>query len=98
MDKATAAQRVPVLVVEYLGPDDFAGKVMRRARKYIGAGVQLLWLIDSYDKCAIVHRASGNPYVVEAGGELTGEDVIPGFRCPVNDFLFPEEATSDWCI
>jgi Uma2 family endonuclease len=98
MDKATAAQRTPTLVVEYLGPDDFAGKVMHRAAKYLDAGVQLLWLIDPYDRCAIVHRASGNPYVVEAGGELTGEEVIPGFRCPVNDFLFSKEAASDWCI
>jgi Uma2 family endonuclease len=98
MDKATAIQRTPALVVEYLGPDDYAGTSMRRAREYIGAGVQLLWLIDPYDQCAIVHRANGNPYVVEAGGELTGEEVIPGFRCAVNDFLFPVEVESDWCI
>ena len=94
MNLDTAAQIKPTLVVEFLGPDDYAGKVMHRACDFMAAGVQLLWLIDLCDRCVIVHRSGGPPYVVDPDEELSGEDVLPGFRCLARDF-FPEEEPRD---
>jgi hypothetical protein len=41
-----------------------------------------------------VIRADGSGLRVRSGGELCGEDVVPGFRCPV-DALFPTARSAD---
>jgi hypothetical protein len=39
-----------------------------------------------------VIRADGSGYRLRAGDELTGDDVLPGFRCAVGS-LFPASAS-----
>ena len=35
----------------------------------------------------LVYRADGSGSRLNEGDELSGEDVIPGFRCPVREIL-----------
>jgi Uma2 family endonuclease len=80
----------PRLAVEVLSPEDRLGKVMRKIMDYLHNGVPLVWLIDPETRNVTVHRPGKEPYVVEQNEELTGEDVLPGFRCRVADlFLLP---------
>ncbi len=77
----------PRLAVEVLSPNDRLGRVIRRVMDYIHNGVDLVWLIDPEARNVSVYRPGKEPYVVEENQELTGEDVLPGFRCLVADFF-----------
>ncbi len=77
----------PRLAVEVFSPSDRLGKVMRKIMDYLRNGVELVWLIDPETRNVTVHRPGKEPYVVEENQELTGEDVLPGFRCQVIDFF-----------
>jgi Uma2 family endonuclease len=82
----------PRLAVEVLSPHDRLGKVMRKITDYLRNGVELVWLIDPETRNVTVHRPAKQPYVVEEDQDLTGEDVLPGFRCRVREFfLLPGE-------
>ncbi len=47
--------------------------------------VQTVWVVSLQTRQVYVHRADGSMTKVRENSELTGEDVIPGFRCRVND-------------
>ncbi len=89
----------PTLVVEVWSPTDRVGKVTRRIREFLKAGVRLVWLIDPEARDVTVYRPGQDDYVVEAGQELTGDDVLPAFSCPVAEFFFsPEEPTAEGAV
>lgn len=77
----------PRLAVEVLSPSDRLGKVMRKIMDYLHNGVELVWLIDPETRNVTVYRPGKEAYVVEENQDLTGEDVLPGFRCLVSDFF-----------
>ena len=78
---------LPALAVEVLSPNDRIGKVTRRVQEMLRAGVILVWLVDPESCEVIVHRGGQAPYIVDQAGELTGDDVLPEFRCAVKDFF-----------
>jgi Uma2 family endonuclease len=87
---------VPTLAVEVLSPNDRLGKVTRRVSEFLKAGTRLVWVIDPEARDVTVYRAGNGSYVVEFGQEITGEDVLPDFRCPVAEFFFsPEEGAGE---
>ncbi|MBV9122317.1 MAG: Uma2 family endonuclease [Planctomycetes bacterium] len=79
--------RVPQLVVEVLSPSDQTGKVMRRLSQYLKRGVPLVWLVDPEVRIVTVYRPGREHQVVEETEELTGEEVLPGFRCRVAELF-----------
>ena len=50
-------------------------------------GVRVVWVLDQRRGDARIYRADGTVSTVEPDGELNGEDVLPGFRCPLRDIL-----------
>jgi hypothetical protein len=61
------------------------------------SGVEMVWLIDPEARTVTVYRPDQGPHLLEEADELTGEDVLPGFRCRVADFFVlpgdqPEQA------
>jgi Uma2 family endonuclease len=86
------AEGVPTLAVEVLSPNDRLGKVTRRVSEFLRAGIRLVWVIDPEACDVMVYRAGHESYVVGRDQELTGDDILPDFRCAVADFFFsPEE-------
>jgi Uma2 family endonuclease len=77
----------PVLAVEVLSPNDTMGKVNRRIREQLRFGTRLVWLLDPEAQNVTVYRLGKEHNVVEAAEELTGEDVLPDFRCRVAEFF-----------
>lgn len=78
------ASLAPDLVVEVLSPSDRPGAVLAKVADWLDAGTRLVWVIDPGRRVARVYRADGSESVVGPGGLLDGEDVIPGFRCPLD--------------
>jgi Uma2 family endonuclease len=77
----------PVLAVEVLSPNDTHGKVMRRVLEQFQFGTRLVWVLDPDARYVIVHYPGDRDRVVEEGEELTGNDILPDFRCRVTEFF-----------
>ena len=78
----------PDMVVAVVSPNDIAYEVQKKIREYINAGVRLVWVISPEIRTVSIYRIDRSLAERISGEELDGEDVLPGFRCPV-DGLFP---------
>ncbi len=76
---------VPDLVVEVVSPNDLYGDVEAKVDEYLRVGVKLVWVADPKTKAIRIHRADGTIQDVGLKDELSGEDVVPSFRCAVQD-------------
>ncbi len=81
------AELAPDLVVEVLSPDDRPGEVLAKVADWLDAGTRLVWVIDPERLDARVYRRDGTLSLVDARAALDGEDVLPGFACPLHDIL-----------
>lgn len=77
------AELAPDLVVEVLSPDDAPGDVLAKLADWLAAGARLAWLVDPRRSEVHVYRRDGTLAVLTVKDSLDGEDVLPGFVCPV---------------
>jgi Uma2 family endonuclease len=85
---------VPDLAVEVVSLNDLAREVVQKIEEYLAAGFPLIWVV--YPECRLVdiYRKDGSVTRLRADAEITGEDVLPGFRCLVASFFPPQEKAS----
>lgn len=77
----------PDLAVEVVSPNDLAYEVEAKVQDYLEAGVRLIWVVYPPTRTVQVFRGDGTIALVRPGGELVGEEVLPGFRCRVGDLF-----------
>jgi Uma2 family endonuclease len=77
----------PDLVVEILSPGDRRGKGEAKASMWLEAGAAAVWLINPKARTVDVRRAAGEKKLLTVEDELTGDDIIPGFRCRVAELF-----------
>jgi Uma2 family endonuclease len=83
----------PHLAIEVLSPKDLAYAVDEKIEEYLGAGVRLVWIVNPATRTVRIHRAIGPGTTLRTEDEISGEEIIPGFRCTVGDFfVIPQEA------
>lgn len=82
----------PDLVAEIVSPTNRAPDIMARIADYLRAGVPLIWVLDPRTRLVIVLRQGGSAQWLLGTGELSGENVLPGFTCRIED-LFPGPTT-----
>ncbi len=82
----------PDLAVEVISPNDLAYQVDHKVGEYLSAGVPLIWVINPEERTVRIHRRDRSISWLEEQDELSGEDVIPGFRCRVST-IFPAKHT-----
>lgn len=87
------ARLAPDLAAEVISPNDEYEEVIEKIEEYLRAGVRLVWIISPRNHLVHVYRANGSVHVLRENEELGGEDVVPGFGCPVRD-LFPQPRTT----
>jgi Uma2 family endonuclease len=83
------ARIAPDLIAEVISPNDKYEEVDEKIEEYLRAGVRLVWIISPRNHTIRVYRVNGSSQSLREKDELDGEDVAPGFRCPVRD-LFPQ--------
>jgi Uma2 family endonuclease len=83
------AKIAPDLVVEVVSPNETAYDVDDKIEDYQSVGVPLIWVINPKVRTVRIHRSDGSVSYLHDGEDLTGEDIIPGFRCPVREILPP---------
>lgn len=79
---------VPDLAVEVLDPADYPSDLATRLREYLEGGFRLVWVVHPTEKGVASYRPGQTPTVLAVNDTLSGEDVVPGFSCPVAQ-LFP---------
>jgi Uma2 family endonuclease len=78
----------PDLAVEVVSPRDLAYEVDTKVQEYLDAGVKLVWVVSPPTRTVRVYRGDGSSTGLREADELSGETVLPGFRCRVGE-LFP---------
>jgi Uma2 family endonuclease len=73
----------PDLVVETVSADDRAREVREKVEDWLAAGVRLVWVVHAGRRTVTAHRRGRRPRTLRDDGVLEGEDVLPGFRLPV---------------
>jgi Uma2 family endonuclease len=77
----------PDLAVEVVSPKERFYKVEKKVVEYLDAGVPLVWVINPGARRALVYRHDGSVTWLREDDELSGEDVVPGFRCRLASIL-----------
>jgi Uma2 family endonuclease len=77
----------PDLVVEVSSPSQSRPKTERKASRWLEYGVLEVWLIDSNRRTVDVRRAAGNNQLLREGEDLTGGDIVPGFKIPLSEIF-----------
>ena len=81
----------PDLAVEVVSPNDRAGELEEKLDDYRKVRVPLIWVIYPKHAQGQVLRRDGPPSELVEDDELSGEDVIPGFRCLLREILPPRK-------
>jgi Uma2 family endonuclease len=84
----------PDLAVEVVSPNDRVSELDEKIDEYLRAGVSLIWIMNPETQKVQVWRRDGSVIPLRAEDELSGEDVVPGFRCRVVD-LFPNQPQAE---
>ena len=77
----------PDLAIEVVSPTDVHYRIVRKALDYLEAGTRLVWVLDPVAKAVTVYRSESDIETLTREAMLTGEDVVPGFTCPVENLF-----------
>lgn len=79
---------MPDLAVEVISPSQSWAQVRRKAERYLRHGTALVWLIDPRAKRAEVwRRETEERETIPHDGELSGDEILPGFRLPLRQIF-----------
>ena len=81
------AEVAPDLVVEVVSPSDSVREIADKARMWINAGVQLVWVLWPETKMIEVHRPAQPVTTLRESDTLTGEDILPQFKVPIKNIF-----------
>ena len=88
---------LPDLAVEIVSPSNSIVSIRRKAAIYLGNGTRLVWIVlpdqRGVDVCRSAVGARLDIEFVDAGGLLSGEEVLPGFELELSR-LFPNPQAS----
>ncbi len=82
-DKTKGFPIPPNLAVEVVSPSDVQSRIAEKALAYLNAGTRLVWVLEPVSQTVTVYRSERDIETLTRDDTLTGEDVVPGFSCPV---------------
>lgn len=88
-DEDRAVPFAPDLAVEVASPSQYRPGMAKKARRYLAAGTQLVWIIWPKRRHIDVWRSGDQQpsQTLKAGDTLEGGTVLPGFSYPVADLF-----------
>jgi len=79
----------PDLAIEVVSPSNTDEEIAYKVEMYIKHGARRVWVFYPKEKAVRVHRPAGDGgvhhHVLGIDDELSGEDVLPGFKLPLRD-------------
>ena len=85
--KVQYSEELPLLAVEVLSPNDGWGKTTRRINHFLSLGIPRVWLLDPEEETITIYQPGQLPKVLHNSDELTDPEMLPDFRCNVNEFF-----------
>jgi Uma2 family endonuclease len=85
----------PDLAVEVVSPTQTAYELEDKLEDYWKARVPLVWVISPHSRTIWVRRSDGSTSRLREDAELSGEGVIPGFRCSVREIFRKKEPSPE---
>jgi Uma2 family endonuclease len=73
----------PDLAVEVVSPNDEVLELDRKINDYFRAGVRRVWVINPEQQTLRVHRAPGDLSELVGDADVSDDQLLPGFRCPL---------------
>jgi Uma2 family endonuclease len=89
------AKIAPDLAVEVVSPNDRVYALEEKLDDYRKVRVPLVWVVYPNSRTVRVYRADGSTSFLREDDELSGEDIIPGFRCSVREIFPPREPATE---
>jgi Uma2 family endonuclease len=80
-------EMAPDLAVEIISPSERPPAVQRKVRKYLDAGVQVVWVVYPRQQTVTIYTPDGVERVLRATDTLDGVDVLPGFALPLAELF-----------
>lgn len=77
----------PHFVVEVRSPSDALSQLQKKMQEYMENGAQLGWLLDPFEKHVYLYRLRRDVEWRENPGNLSGEDILPGFQFNFQELL-----------
>jgi len=78
---------IPDLVVEILSKSDTIEEISAKIDDWLGAGVQMLWIVDPFRRTVTIYQPGCDPMMLGEHAVLEGDPVVAGFRCPVTEIF-----------
>jgi Uma2 family endonuclease len=75
----------PDLAIEIRSPTERAGILRSKIRDYLDAGTTVVWVVEQRKRTVTIHTAGAPPRVVQGAERLTGDQVLPGFSCTLDE-------------
>jgi Uma2 family endonuclease len=79
----------PDLAAEVVSSADRYCEIEDKVDEYLAAGAKLVWVVNPPNRSIRVHRTDGSVTDLRQADDLTGENILPGFRCLVADLFAP---------
>lgn len=77
----------PDLVIEVPSPSETVSILEDKLADYREAGTPLIWVVDPVARFVVVHPNDAPSYTLREGATLTGDRVLPDFRCAVAELF-----------
>jgi Uma2 family endonuclease len=77
----------PDLAIEVLSPDNTRSEITARLKDFFSSGTRLAWIINPETESAEICRSPVDRRLAGPGSVLDGEDVVPGFRLPLDEIF-----------
>ena len=77
----------PDLAVDVVSPGDSYEYLEQKVADYRSAGVRLFWVVNPATRSVLIRRPDRTCAELDEAGNLDGEDVVPGFTCPVAELF-----------
>ena len=77
----------PDLAVEVTSPGESRNKVAKKAQQWLKLGALVVWVVDPQKQIVTIYRSASEPKILTTADELTGEDVVPGFKISVSEIF-----------
>jgi Uma2 family endonuclease len=88
-ERAGPAALCPDFVMELRSPSDRIADIQEKMDEYMRNGARLGWLLDPIDQRAWIYCPDKPPELLHNPGELSGGDVLPGFRFDFREMIPP---------
>ena len=77
----------PDLAVEVVSPGDTIHEVDDKVKTWLDAGAKMVWVVNPKSRSVTVYRSAEQVKILTENEDLSGEDVVEGFRCKVRDIF-----------